>query len=471
MAASGAPRAPGPLPRRDLLRWPVAGRLLRARRGRLWLQLLLLLWAALIVYDGITGPQVAPENLATISVWLHYRGLVVLLLLLAGNLFCMACPFALPRTVARRLSTAGWRWPRALRNKWAAIATFAGFLILYEWLDLWASPWLTAWVAVAYFALAFLLEALFRESAFCKYVCPLGTFNFLGAAISPTQIAVHDREVCRTCPGRECVNGSAVVAGCGTLLFPPQISSNMDCVFCLDCARACPYDNVALAPRSPLAELADPASWPLRWDLGILALVFAFSALGNAFGMVPPFYALLDRLGGFPEWLGLLLIFGAIDLLLPALLGLAAAVLSRARTPGREPLRHTFGRYAPTSLPLAFAIWLAHYGFHFAIGALALVPALHAFLLDHGLPLASRPDWTLSAMLPFSWLLPMQILFVLAGLGASLYVLDRRARSIRTLSQARGTLLPWAVLWLLVALAAIYLFTLPMEMRGTAFMP
>jgi polyferredoxin len=162
-----------------------------------------------------------------------------------------------------------------------AIATFVLLLLLYEWLDLWASPWLTAWLAVAYFAAAFLLEALFRESAFCKYVCPLGTFNFLGAAISPTQITVHDREVCRTCPGKECVNGSTVVAGCGTLLFPPQISGNMDCVFCLDCARACPYDNVALAPRSPLAELANPASWPLRWDLGLLALVFAFSALGQ----------------------------------------------------------------------------------------------------------------------------------------------------------------------------------------------
>jgi ferredoxin len=458
-----------PLPRRDLLRWPLLGRLLRARRGRLWLQLLLLLWAALIIYDGLTGPQLPAENLATISIWLHYRGFVVLALLLAGNLFCMACPFALPRTVARRLSRGGWRWPRALRHKWLAIAAFVLLLLLYEWLDLWASPWLTAWLAIAYFAGAFVLEALFSQSAFCKYVCPLGTFNFLGAAISPAQITVHDRDICRTCPGKECVNGSPDVLGCGTLLFPPQMASNLDCVFCLDCARACPYDNVALAPRSPLAELSNPASWPLRWDLGLLALVFAFSALGNAFGMVPPFYALLERLGALPEWLSLLLIFGAIDLLLPALLGLSAALLSRARTPGQDSLRHTFGRYAPTSLPLAFAIWLAHYGFHFATGALALVPALHAFLLDHGLPLAGRPDWTLSAILPFSWLLPLQILFTLFGLGASLVVLDRRARA--TGAAARGAHLPWALLWLLLALAAVYLFSLPMEMRGTTFMP
>ena len=38
---------------------------------------------------------------------------------------------------------------------------------------------LAAWLIVAYFVASFLLEALFTESAFCKYVCPLGTFNFV----------------------------------------------------------------------------------------------------------------------------------------------------------------------------------------------------------------------------------------------------------------------------------------------------
>jgi ferredoxin len=470
VAAPTAQRAVFPPPRSDILRWPLIGRLLRARRGRLVGQLPLLVWAVLVIYDGLTGPQVAPENLATVSIWLHYRGLVVLVLLLVGNLFCMACPFTLPRTVARRLSGAGWRWPRALRNKWTAIAIFVLLLLVYESFDLWASPWLTAWLTVAYFAAAFASEALVQESAFCKYVCPLGTFNFLGASISPTQITVHSRGICRTCPGKECVNGSPDVLGCGTFLFPPQMTSNMDCVFCLDCARACPYDNVALTPRSPLAELANPASWPLRWDLGLLALVFVFSGLGNAFGMVPPFYELVETLNALPIGLRLLVIFGTLDLLLPALLGLGAATLSRALAASREPLRHTFVRYAPTALPLGFGIWLAHYSFHFATGALAIVPALHAFLLDHGLPLASRPDWTLSAILPFSWLLPLEIAITFVGLAGSLYVLDRRARGTADSSPSRAGIIPWAVLWLMLALAAIYLITLPMEMRGTSFM-
>ena len=87
--------------------------------------------------------------------------------------------------------------------------------------SLWAGPRLTAAVIIGYFAGAFVLEALFAESPFCKYVCPLGTFNFVAATTSPTQITVRDRDVCRTCPGKECVNGSARVLGCGTELFPP----------------------------------------------------------------------------------------------------------------------------------------------------------------------------------------------------------------------------------------------------------
>ena len=121
------------------------GRFLRWRHGRLLGQILLLLVAVLIIYDGFTGPQVASENLATNIVWLQYRGFVMLALLLAGNLFCMNCPFAIPRSLARRWSISGRRWPRPLRNKWLALAVLFFYFFLYEWLDLWASPWLTAW--------------------------------------------------------------------------------------------------------------------------------------------------------------------------------------------------------------------------------------------------------------------------------------------------------------------------------------
>lgn len=461
----------------DLLHVPGLGRLLRWRWGRLVFQIPLLIIAILMIYDGLTGPQLAPQNIATVTAWVHYRGLVILALLLAGNLFCMSCPFALPRTLARKLSTRGRRWPRALRNKWLAIGALVGFFWLYEWLDLWASPWLTAWLVVTYLIAAFALEAIFAESPFCKYVCPLGSFNFVNASVSPTQVTARDPEVCRTCHGKECVNGSDQTLGCGTRLFVPQVKSNMDCVYCLDCARACPHDNVALAVRLPAQELAR-GTWPRRWDLAFLALVLAFTAVSNAFGMVPPVYVVEKWLAGWlntdNEGLVLLLILGTANLILPAALGLGAAWLSRQLTLSQGEknisLRVVFTRYAPAVVPLGFAIWLAHYAFHFATGALSIVPVFQSFLLDHGLSLAiTSPNWSLSALMPAGWLLPLQIVIVLAGFVGSLTVIGELARRAHPAPRmARKATLPWLALFLALALAAVYIFNLPMEMRGTS---
>ena len=193
---------------RDVLHWPLVGRFLRHRHGRLALQALLTLGALALIIDGFVGPQSAARNLATVTPWVHLRGLVVIVLLLAGNLFCMGCPFTLPRSLAKRLARRGRRFPQRLRNKWLAIFSLFALFFLYEYLDLWASPWLTAWLIIAYFVGSFVLEAIFTESAFCKYICPLGSFNMVYSTLSPTRIAVKSPDICASCVGHECVNGS-----------------------------------------------------------------------------------------------------------------------------------------------------------------------------------------------------------------------------------------------------------------------
>ncbi len=459
-----------PRPRFDLLRVPLIGRLLRWRWGRLVGQLLLLLAALLLIYDGFTGPKLAPENLATVIVWVHYRGFLVFALLFFGNLFCMNCPFTLPRTLAHKLSLSGRRWPKRLRNKWTAVAVLILYFWLYEWLDLWSSPAITAWLIIGYFVAAFVLEAFFVESPFCKYVCPLGTFNFVSSTLSPLQISVSKRETCRTCVGKECINGSAQTLGCGTQLFAPQIQSNMDCILCLDCARACPHDNVALVVRHPLHETSSLKAWPRRWDLNFLVIIFAFTGVSNAFGMVPPVYQLETWLAATihtqNEGIILLLIFTFLNLVLPIGLGLGAAWLSRALANRRESLRLTLARYAPAFAPLAFAGWVAHYGgFHFLSSALAIIPVFQNFLLDHNIPVG-QPDWSKGPVFPMAWLDPIELVLVLIGFGASLYVLTRRARRSKDGLAAQ---LPWIILLLGLAVAMMIVFYLPMEMRGSAF--
>ena len=479
----------------DVLRLPFIGRLLRGRYGRLLLQAPFALLALALAVDGFTGPQSAARNLATVAPWVHLRGIVVLVLLLAGNLICMGCPFTLPRTLAKRLSKSGRRFPQRLRNKWLAIFSLFALFFAYEYLDLWASPWLTAWLIIAYFAAAFALEAVFAESAFCKYICPLGSFNMVYSTLSPTGIAVKSPAVCARCVGRECVNGSYApqplirideipvgagearrqkevalgpsgTLGCGTELFAPQMRGNMDCTMCLDCVRACPHDNVSLFARAAGAELSRADSWPRRWDMSLLVIVLAFMGLSNAFGMVPPYYALQEalalNLGITSEWLALLLVFGLGNLLLPLAAAFAAAWLGRrlTRFRKRDSLRDTVAAFAPAFVPVGFGIWFAHYSFHLLVGPGLIVPVAQEFFGGAG-------DWARwSFSLDANLIGSIQLLVLLGGFLWSLRLAQKTALRLYRRKALLG-LLPWALVFALMMLAAWQIFTMPMEMRGT----
>jgi hypothetical protein len=110
---------------------------LRWKHARTCFQLPLFALAILLIVHGLAGPQLAPKNLATLGVWVHYRGALVLALLAAGNLFCLGCPLVLARDVVRRFVQPRLEWPRALRNKWLAIALLALVLYAYEAFDWW----------------------------------------------------------------------------------------------------------------------------------------------------------------------------------------------------------------------------------------------------------------------------------------------------------------------------------------------
>lgn len=489
----------------DVLRLPLLGKVLRWRYGRLVFQTPLIIIALLLIYDGFTGSQIASQNLATIAPWVHYRGLVIVALLVAGNLFCMGCPFTVPRTLAKRLSRRGPRFPRILRNKWLAIAGLFTLFFLYEWLDLWASPALTAWVIIFYFVASFVLELVFTESAFCKYVCPLGTFNFVYSTVSPLQITARNNNICATCVGKECVNGSYNeqpmilidqiglngepeethtngpdgVLGCGTLLFVPQIKSNMECTLCLDCVRACPHENVALKIRALGSELINSEALPKRWDISLLLICLAFMGLTNAFGMVPPVYILLQdmaRILGLTrfgwndatiEGVVLFILFSFTGLIVPTLLTVASSWLSNKLGKKRSSLRETAAAFAPSFVPMGLGIWIAHYGFHFLTGIFSIVPVFQQFLIDHGITiLGTEPNWSFGGVVNTNIITIVQLGALMAGFIFSMLLAQRTAQRLYRREAVPG-LLPWAVVILMMIMISVWIFSLPMEMRGT----
>jgi len=467
----------------DLLLTPVLGRFLKWRHSRTLTQIALLIISVAMIAHGLFGPSLSPKNLATVLTWVHFRGALVLALLCAGNFFCMACPFMLVRNFMRRWIYPRFTWPLRLRNKWIAVALFALILFSYELFGLWSSPWLTAWIIVGYFLTVLLIDGLFKHATFCKFVCPIGQFNFLASTVSPLEVEVRDHKVCSDCYTKDCIRGNRMPSsdlvilqrGCELALFQPSKVGNMDCTFCLDCVHACPQDNIGILSRLPASELMiDPLRsgvgyFSRRKDIAALTIVFCFGALMNAFGMVSPVYVVESWLGRLlhvkseAPVLGLLFtIFLVIE---PAILLGLAAWITRAWGGVKRAWLPLILRYTYALVPLGFGMWLAHYGFHFFTGLYTIVPATQNALADLDWPIFGDPRWTLVGI-PKYVVEPIEFGFLLLGIAGSLLVLwhlageDSEDHPFRVFA-------PWAVVCLLLLLASVWLITQPMDMRAT----
>ena len=399
------------------------------------------------------------------------------------------------------------------------------FFYAYEHFALWSSPWLTAWLIVGYFLAAFLVDTFFQGAAFCKYVCPIGQFNFFGSLVSPLEVKVREADICSSCTTKDCitlgrntgkphpspaaslapagstpapgsvrtdpapVHLSLVAAppaprlstfdrGCELWLFQQRKYGNQDCTFCLDCVHACPYDNVTVAARTPLAELsADRFRSGIgyltgRLDLAALVAVLVFASHANAFAMIGPGYELRARLtsalGLRSDALPLLLLLLLALLVAPAVMLGTAAAVTRRLTAARDPVRELAARYLYGIVPLGISMWVAHYSFHFLTGALTLVPVVQSFLQDVGLR-AADPQWGLGPLVPGDWLFPIEATILYAGAFASSIVLVRiaeRQTGARGAPALRAAA-PWIALCLALLAAGLWILVQPMQIRGT----
>jgi hypothetical protein len=466
----------------DLLRLPLIGPFLTQRHARTLLQIPLFVVSVVMIVHGLLGPQLAPRNLATTLTWVHFRGVLVFVLLLAGNFFCLACPFMLVRNLARKFFRPVRNWPRRLRNKWLSIGLFIAMLFVYEWFDLWASPWWTAWLIVAYFAGALLIDAVFKHATFCKFVCPIGQFNFIAATVSPFEVAVRDHDVCDRCKTKDCIRGVrepaaplvSIQRGCELALFQPRKTGNVDCTFCLDCVQACPHDNVGIISRVPAMELVtNPMRsgigyFSKRKDLAALAVVFGFGALLNAFGMISPVYALEQWLAKLfhvnTEFPVLASIFGLFLVVEPLLLIGLATWITRVWGGSKRPWLSLAVRYSYSLVPLGFGIWLAHYSFHFLTGLYTFIPVAQSAFADFGWAILGQPHWGSPGLAPNIVQL-FEFGFITLGLLGSLLVSYSIAATDEVVHQVR-VFVPWATLALVMAAAAFWLLSQPMEMRA-----
>lgn len=473
-ASTSVPRSPIVRKPFDLLRTPVIGAVMRRPHFRRTIQAALFVAAIAVAADGLLGPQVAVMNLGGVLPWTYWRGLTVVALLVAGNLFCMACPFTLARDLGRRILPAAARWPRALRTKWLAAGILAAFFWAYECFALWNSPWWTAWIILGYFAGAVVVDGTFSGASFCKYVCPIGQFQFVASLAAPLEVGVREPDVCASCRTHDCLRGNGIQRGCELRLFLPRKSGNMDCTFCLDCIKACPQDNVGILAVPPGRDLVyDPrrsSVWQFarRPDLAALVLVFVFAAFASSGAMVAPVVRwgdlLRESLGDAAASALTTMVFFGVVLALPAVLAAACAVAGTRLSGTGGRWREVACGFSAALAPLGFGMWVAHFVFHLLAGSGTALPVVRRVVRDLGIP-AGPPEWNVSTLV-FAGLPGLQILLLDAGCLLSLWILWRKSKAIAP-TRAWRLFLPWLILAIALYAAGIWILFQPMEMRGT----
>ena len=262
---------------------------------------------------GLFGPDIAPGNLATVLTWVHYRGLLVVALLAAGNFFCAGCPFVLVRDWGRRLHARAALAEAPARQVDRPRALRRGALRLRALRSVGAAA--RHGVSGA---------GLLRRRAgdrsrlqgrdVLQALCPIGQFNFVASTMSPLELRIREAgnvpdvpdlglhrraPIAPEAPQPDCPAGlraRAVSAGQGRqhrLHVLPRLRAGVP-------ARQHRARGAHAGPRARSTRAGDPglAGSAIVRTSRSSSVLFVFGALLNAFAMVAPVHHVEQWLAG-----------------------------------------------------------------------------------------------------------------------------------------------------------------------------
>lgn len=347
----------------NLTRFSLVKSILKSRYPQLAVMVILLAGYLFAILAGFIGTPVGSHNFAIVFVWIVWWALLILVAVpFFGRGWCSVCPIPLPgewlqrgavlTPPAQRPRWLGLRWPKSLRNIWLQNASFL-LLALFSSVLL-TLPRLTAVVLATMLFLALGLSLVFERRAFCRYLCPVGGFIGLYSQTAPIELRIKNKQICATCKGKPCYNGSPIGYGCPWDVFPGGLTKNTYCGLCLECLRTCPHDNIALNLRPFAADLAQPSA---RLDEAFKAFIMLGAAMVYASIFLGPWGRLKDAVYpvGSSSWFLYAVIF--LTLLLAILPGLLA--LGIPKKGGISLFKRRLAALSTAFIPLGLMFWVA----------------------------------------------------------------------------------------------------------------
>ncbi|MBI4833448.1 MAG: 4Fe-4S binding protein [Planctomycetes bacterium] len=231
-------------------------------KTRWWLFILRLVFVllfGLIVYAGLFGGTY--RNIASVATGIIWLTLISIFAIIFGKVWCTVCPW---NTIAgwfgaisgkKRLESSKPDIPPFLRKLWLPVTLLCVMVFLEYSIGISLNPRMTAYIGLAMVALAIIFVFLFNRKSFCRYACPVGIMSGLYALFAPFELRSINQDVCAKCPNKDCLNGNEKGVGCPVFEFPSTMDTNMHCTLCLECPKACPYDNITINARAPASDL------------------------------------------------------------------------------------------------------------------------------------------------------------------------------------------------------------------------
>ncbi|HEY8803687.1 MAG TPA: 4Fe-4S binding protein [Clostridium sp.] len=413
---------------------------------------------AFIVYELIAGPAEAHNNFGTAGTWVLWWPLLPIILLFFGRFWCILCPFGLLNDVVQKFVGNNKPVPKFLKKYgiWIIDATF----LMITWSDhVWGiveSPRGSGVLLLMITTAVIFSGALFERRTWCRYLCFLGGLSGNYSRAGMVELRATP-EVCKKCKTASCYKGTPEVPGCPMFEFPKTMDSSAECNLCGNCVKNCPNNSIRISPRVPTEELWDIKK--PRVEVAFLAIVIMGIVFVQNITMLQIWgnilHALENLLGTTNYYITFTVTF-IIAMLIPVVLLLLTGLI--AKKFNKASIIENFAKFGYAIIPLDLAGHIAHNLFHLlAEGKSVIYTAMGLFGLDsHGASTAILPSPTIQMF---------QYIIIIIGTVGSIYTAYRIAKSSQTKSTILGTSVVYTILMVLLAVANILLFSLPMAMR------
>ncbi len=462
----------------DLLQVSWLRRLLTSRALQPTLQIPLLVLMAVVVLLGFHDVQDGGVNLATKLTWTIWWAGIIFTFVLAGRVWCLACPFGALNEWTARLSAPLRRLPKPFRNLWWATGMFVLLTWADEQLGVVRSPLVTAWIVLFFAAAAVAVGLFYERRSFCRHLCPIGGLIGIYSMTAPLELRAKSAGVCAADADKSCYRGGPESRGCPMFEFPATMDRNNYCNLCGECVTSCSRDNLVLRFRALGKDLW--ASGRRVLDEAYLAVALVGLTLLVTAQMLSAWPGWMWALSGLlPHWvratlkpvtyLGLVesaILLGGSLVVIPLLVLGGAVVADRLAGAYAVGVRRTFVLFGYMFIPVGLAMHLAHNLSHLLVEGDGIVAVVQRAVVLYTPLSLGQPDWQHVPLAPEAVIALLQVVIIVGFFVLSLVAGHRLSAGAYADPRAAGrALVPMAVLSCVFTVAAIVLLNLPMGMR------